>query len=308
MGAPDALDRTHAEPSRLRHRGSGPVGRLTRRVAKRQGDHALRRLGAQRLDFRGTRLVTNQAVEFVLHKAFLPAPNAGLGLGLFAGMIPFVPTPSAVNSTISARQTCFCGALRSCTTALSRRISADETERDFPARIAHSACRARIGNPSQDSGNGARFDPLTGAFNANQIVVGRLRASEPGGYVCAASNPCKPASADYLGQITFQVPWETGSVTGGAGVYTLITPPPSAYQNRNLSAVESYGVLMVSGSQNFGTLAPGQHIHGISSTVSAMTFAEGCIANCGSRRARSGLSTICRRSRPNLCTSLPLRW
>ena len=81
MGAPDALDRTHAEPSRLRHRGSGPVGRLTRRVAKRQGDHALRRLGAQRLDSRGTRLVTNQAVEFVLHKAFLPAPNAGLGLG-----------------------------------------------------------------------------------------------------------------------------------------------------------------------------------------------------------------------------------
>ena len=28
-------------------------------------------------------------------------------------MIAFVPTPSAVNSTISARQTCFCGALRS---------------------------------------------------------------------------------------------------------------------------------------------------------------------------------------------------
>jgi hypothetical protein len=28
-------------------------------------------------------------------------------------MISFVPTPSAVNSTISARQTCFCGMLRS---------------------------------------------------------------------------------------------------------------------------------------------------------------------------------------------------
>jgi hypothetical protein len=27
-------------------------------------------------------------------------------------MISFVPTPSAVNSTISARQTCFCGVLR----------------------------------------------------------------------------------------------------------------------------------------------------------------------------------------------------
>ena len=56
-----------------------------------------------------------------------------------AAMIPFVPTPSAVRSTIPARQTCFCGALRSCTTALSRRISADETERDFPARIAQNS-------------------------------------------------------------------------------------------------------------------------------------------------------------------------
>jgi len=68
-------------PSRLRHQGSGPVGRLTRRVAKRQGDHALRRLGAQRLDSRGTRLVAQQSIEPLLDKAFLPAPNAGLGLG-----------------------------------------------------------------------------------------------------------------------------------------------------------------------------------------------------------------------------------
>ena len=57
------------------------MGGLTRRVAKRQGDQALRRLGAQRLDSRGTGLVTKQAVEPVLQKAFLPAPNAGLGLG-----------------------------------------------------------------------------------------------------------------------------------------------------------------------------------------------------------------------------------
>ena len=28
-------------------------------------------------------------------------------------MISFVPTPSALKRTISARQTCFCGALRS---------------------------------------------------------------------------------------------------------------------------------------------------------------------------------------------------
>ena len=32
-------------------------------------------------------------------------------------MIAFVPKPSAVSSTIRARQTCFCGALRSLTRA-----------------------------------------------------------------------------------------------------------------------------------------------------------------------------------------------
>ena len=53
-------------------------------------------------------------------------------------MIAFVPTPSAVNSTISARQTCFCGALRSWMRALSRPRSADETVSDLPARIAQT--------------------------------------------------------------------------------------------------------------------------------------------------------------------------
>ena len=80
MGAPDALNRTHAEPRRLRHQDAGPVGRLARRFAKRQRDDALGRLGAQRLDARGTRLVAEQPVEPLLDKAFLPAPNAGLGL------------------------------------------------------------------------------------------------------------------------------------------------------------------------------------------------------------------------------------
>ena len=72
MSAPDALNRTHAEPRRLRHQSSGPVGRLPRRVAKRQGDQALRRLGAQRLDPRGTGLVTKQAVEPVLQRTRPP--------------------------------------------------------------------------------------------------------------------------------------------------------------------------------------------------------------------------------------------
>ena len=53
-------------------------------------------------------------------------------------MISFVPTPSAVNRTISARQTCFCAALRSLMRAWSRRRSAGETDMDFPVRIAQT--------------------------------------------------------------------------------------------------------------------------------------------------------------------------
>jgi hypothetical protein len=80
MGAPDALNRTHAEPRRLRHQGAGPMGRFPGRFRERQRDDALGRLGAQRFDARGTRLVAQQSVEPLLDKAFLPAPNTGLGL------------------------------------------------------------------------------------------------------------------------------------------------------------------------------------------------------------------------------------
>jgi len=34
VGAPDGLNRTHAEPRRLRHQGSGPVGRLAARISE----------------------------------------------------------------------------------------------------------------------------------------------------------------------------------------------------------------------------------------------------------------------------------
>src|SRR5580700_6302929 len=81
VGAPDALNRTQAEPSRLRHQDAGPMGRFPGRFRERQRDDALSRLGAERLDARGTRLVAEQSIEPLLDKALLPAPNAGLGLG-----------------------------------------------------------------------------------------------------------------------------------------------------------------------------------------------------------------------------------
>src|SRR5271168_4021076 len=80
MLAPDALNRADAEARRLRHQDACPVGRLARRFAKRQRDNALRGLGAERLDARGTRFVAEQPVEPRLDKAFLPTPYAGLRL------------------------------------------------------------------------------------------------------------------------------------------------------------------------------------------------------------------------------------
>ena len=50
-------------------------------------------------------------------------------------MIAVVPSPSAVASTILARQTCFCGLLRFATTASSRSRSAAVTSTTIPVRI-----------------------------------------------------------------------------------------------------------------------------------------------------------------------------
>lgn len=56
-------------------------------------------------------------------------------------MISTVPIPSADKSTISARQTCFCGALRSLTSADKRARSVGETVKDIPVRIPQTRMR-----------------------------------------------------------------------------------------------------------------------------------------------------------------------
>ena len=50
-------------------------------------------------------------------------------------MIAFVPRSSALSSTICARHTCFCGALRSLTRLRSRSMAAEVTERETLVRI-----------------------------------------------------------------------------------------------------------------------------------------------------------------------------
>ena len=50
-------------------------------------------------------------------------------------MISLVPSPSALSKTISARQTCFCGALRSRTSASKRKRSGGVTMMEIPVRM-----------------------------------------------------------------------------------------------------------------------------------------------------------------------------
>src|ERR1700733_7637023 len=57
-----------------------PVGGLARRRRKGQSDDALGDRGVELGDARGTRLVAQQALEALVGEAFLPAPDAGLGL------------------------------------------------------------------------------------------------------------------------------------------------------------------------------------------------------------------------------------
>jgi hypothetical protein len=50
-------------------------------------------------------------------------------------MISLVPTPSALNRTISARQTCLCGVLRSRASAFRRRRSAGPRVMEISVRM-----------------------------------------------------------------------------------------------------------------------------------------------------------------------------
>ena len=85
-------------------------------------------------DARWPRLVAQETVITCLHEAFLPAPDTGLRLAGPAHDL-IGTTPSAVNRTISARQTCLCGALRSRASAFSRRRSAGLRVMEIPVRM-----------------------------------------------------------------------------------------------------------------------------------------------------------------------------
>jgi hypothetical protein len=137
VGAPDPLDGTEASPAAFAIKapvqwvvspGGSPSVRATTRSAASAPSGLMRE---------GRVLLRSKPSNASSTKRSCQRQTQVLDLPV-RRVISFAPTPSAVKSTISARQTCFCGALRSRMRALSRRTSADETESDFPARIAQT--------------------------------------------------------------------------------------------------------------------------------------------------------------------------
>jgi hypothetical protein len=77
---------------------------LAGRLGKREGDDPLSHLGSERGDARRARLVATKAFDALGREALLPTAVLLLPV---RRMIAAVPRPSAVASTIAARQTCF---------------------------------------------------------------------------------------------------------------------------------------------------------------------------------------------------------
>jgi len=78
--APDALDGADADPHGLRHHRAGPVCDLEWRSRPRERDDTFDHTGVQRRSAGLASLVPQQPVHAFLHKALLPAPDAGLRL------------------------------------------------------------------------------------------------------------------------------------------------------------------------------------------------------------------------------------
>ena len=92
----------------------------------------------QRRDARGARLIVEEAVVTCLHEAFLLQRHTQVFDLPVRRMISLVPTPSALNRTISARQTCLCRLLRSRASAFRRRRSAGLRVMEIPVRVRNS--------------------------------------------------------------------------------------------------------------------------------------------------------------------------
>ena len=131
MRAPDALHRGGRDAGRLCHHRRRPVRRLGHR---RAGRPPARHSGSERRYARGAPLVAQQASTPSSAKQSCQRQTQVFALP-GRRMISTVPSPSAEKCTISARQPCFCGVLRSRTSASRRRRSAAERSMLMPVRM-----------------------------------------------------------------------------------------------------------------------------------------------------------------------------
>ena len=66
---PDATDRAGTDAARPRHQIGRPMGRLGRRIGQRERDHTLGHLRAEPGDTGGARLVSQETIDALFHKA-----------------------------------------------------------------------------------------------------------------------------------------------------------------------------------------------------------------------------------------------
>ena len=126
------------------------MGGLDRRIGKRQSDHARGHLRTERRDARGPRLVVMRpSIPSIMNRSCqrqtqvfdLPERR----------MISLVPTPSALERMIAARQACFCEALRSLMIASSRPRTDRVIVMDNSGAHAPDLNGTETGDPNQDS-------------------------------------------------------------------------------------------------------------------------------------------------------------
>lgn len=134
MGLPDFLDRGDCQPRDVGHCAGGPMRRLERRRFQRHR-HDRSGLSSAMGIFPGGRelLRDNPAIPSSMKRA------CQRHTVIFAVPVCFmmadVPTPSALISTIRARQKCFCGVLRLVTRASRRRRSESQRVMEIPVRL-----------------------------------------------------------------------------------------------------------------------------------------------------------------------------
>ncbi|MGF6313585.1 hypothetical protein ABIB82_007734 [Bradyrhizobium sp. i1.8.4] len=98
-----------------------------------------RQVCSERRNTRGTRLVAQQAPGVLFHKAFLPVPEIGLGLtGPVHDLIG--AEPSALDKTISARQTYFCDPAQ----APPDENDPNDHDKEFPFAYLHTRMQSRL--------------------------------------------------------------------------------------------------------------------------------------------------------------------